>query len=61
MLSLGTGISTAVSANNAISRPRFYKRLFVSFMRSLDGKDAWEGFLNNVPMKSRHRYHRLNI
>jgi hypothetical protein len=61
MLSLGTGTSTAVSANNAISRPRFYERLFASFMRSLDGEDAWERFLNNVPMKSRHRYHRLNI
>jgi hypothetical protein len=61
MLSLGTGTSTAISANNIISRPRFYKRLFVSFIRSLDGKDAWERFLNNVPIKSRYRYHRLNI
>jgi hypothetical protein len=61
MLSLGTGTSTMVPAHEVICRPRFYKRLFASFMRSLDGEDAWESFLNNVPLKSRHRYHRLNI
>lgn len=63
VLSLGTGTtaSATVSTDDAICKPKFYERLFASFMRSLDGEDAWERFLNNVPMKSRHRYHRLNI
>ncbi|KAF2278979.1 FabD/lysophospholipase-like protein [Westerdykella ornata] len=58
-LSLGTG--TTMLTNSCKDKERFYVRLFRSFMRSLDGEDAWKRFFNSLPTSLRHRYHRLNI
>jgi hypothetical protein len=60
-LSLGTGTSSVTAGSNSGSISRFYVRLYKSFMRNLDGEDAWKRFLNSVAPTARHRYHRLNI
>jgi hypothetical protein len=59
-LSLGTGFA-AESASLGLTIPRFYKRLFNSFMRNLDSEDAWKRYYNSLDPKVRPRYHRLNV
>lgn len=59
-LSLGTGTSPPL-ATKSFTTPRFYVRLFQSFMRNLDGEDAWKRFFNSLPTSIRSRFHRLNI
>lgn len=61
MLSLGTGIASATTNIGMLSKPRFLKRLLNSFMRNLNGEDAWKRFYNSVPINTRHKYHRLNV
>ena len=59
-LSLGTGFATE-PASLGLVIPRFYTRLFKSFMRNLNGEDAWIRFHNSLDPKTRPRYHRLNV
>lgn len=59
-LSLGTGFA-AEPASLGLVIPRFYTRLFKSFMRNLNGEDAWIRFRNSLDPKTRPRYHRLNV
>jgi hypothetical protein len=60
-LSLGTGTSSPAVISQSPTISRFYVRLFKSFMRNLDGEDAWKRFLNSVPLGMRRRFHRLNV
>jgi hypothetical protein len=39
-LSLGMGTSSTTASGRAITKSRFYMRIFKSFIRSLDGEDA---------------------
>ncbi|KAI1562425.1 Patatin, partial [Pyrenophora tritici-repentis] len=59
-LSLGTGTS-ADAVDLGITNSRFYVRLFKSFMRNLNGEDAWKRFYNSLDLNIRHRYQRLNV
>jgi hypothetical protein len=59
-LSLGTGTS-AVAADLGLTNSRFYVRVFKSFMRNIDGEDAWRRFYNSLDPNVRPRYHRLNV
>ncbi|KAF1840101.1 FabD/lysophospholipase-like protein [Cucurbitaria berberidis CBS 394.84] len=60
-LSLGTGTSSASASFGPPTSLRFYRRLFRSFERSLDGEDAWKRFYNSIALSLRPRYHRLNV
>jgi hypothetical protein len=60
-LSLGTGTSSIVTECGAWSKSRFYVRLFKSFMRNIDGEDAWRRFYNSLTPDTQARYYRLNI
>ncbi|KAJ5035237.1 acyl transferase/acyl hydrolase/lysophospholipase [Bipolaris maydis] len=60
-LSLGTGTSSPTVVSKSPTISRFYIRLFKSFMRNLDGEDAWKRFLNSISPNVRQRFHRLNI
>jgi hypothetical protein len=60
-LSLGTGTSATSSSTRSLHTSRFYIRLFKSFMRNIDGEDAWKRFFNSVSLNMRNRFHRLNV
>jgi hypothetical protein len=60
-LSLGTGTSSIVTDCGPWSKSRFYVRLFKSFMRNIDGEDAWRRFYNSLTPDTQARYYRLNI
>jgi hypothetical protein len=60
-LSLGTGTSSVTTTSNSITKSQFYVRIFKSFMRNLDGEDAWKQFCNSVSPQMRTRFHRLNV
>jgi hypothetical protein len=60
-LSLGTGTSVSVSNRDITTKPKFYTRLFQSYLRTLDSEEAYRRFYNSLPVNSRYRYHRLNV
>jgi hypothetical protein len=60
-LSLGTGTASTPAGSESWWKSRFTSRIFKSFMRTLDGEDAWKRFYNSLAPASRDRFHRLNI
>jgi len=66
VLSVGTGTVKPTPAWTAIGprspvRDGFMRRLYDTFMRSLDGERAWKEVNNSLSATSRARYHRLNL
>lgn len=64
MVSLGTGTGPNVKQKMGPHSPvkdRSLKRLFGTLMGHIDSEEQWKMFFHCLPLRVRHRYHRLNI
>jgi len=63
VLSLGTGLAKnkyRIGPQSPV-RDRFLRRIFRTFMRSMDGEKVWQEVFQGLPECVKHRYHRLNV